>query len=159
MYSLHLISFVNAPSVASTPSKPDILTIFLNLKGKEKRHTKQAQLNKEFVPVRWCSSQRETAGPSTHSVSFLFKHAQIYEDNLLNIVFFLNVQRTCDPLHSQSMIATHHLPYPLSVLLVEDLPLRESSSISSWPSLNFCASQTWAWHRFIAIQLQKHIKG
>ena len=69
------------------PSKWVPLIISLGWR-KRKSHTKQDQAKKEVVPVWWCSSQSATVSCSTLSVPILFRHAQIFGDNLLNTFLF-----------------------------------------------------------------------
>ena len=77
---------------------------------KEKSHQVQDQVNIFVVPVRRYFLQTGTAGCSAHTVSLLFKHEQIFGDNLTNFVIF-HVSMTYDHRNSQLTFATHHLAY------------------------------------------------
>ena len=80
--------------------------------GEKKSHAVQDQVNRKVIPIQQCPSQPGTDGCSAHSVLLLFRHAQIFCDNLLNIV-----QLTCDLLNSQLMIAIQQLLFLLDIAL------------------------------------------
>ena len=125
--------------------------------AKEKCHTEQNQVNREVVQERCGSSWPRTAACSAYTVSLLFRHTQIYRDNLPNTVLF-DVLLTWNHSDSQLTIATHYL---LNIsLLVEGLSHLESSFTSSRATLNhLCHSKrTFAQHAAISIHLLKHFK-
>ena len=85
-------------------------------------HMEQDPVNWVVVPVRLCSFQPGTA----HPVPLLFRHAQIFGDNLPNTVHL-----TCDHSNNQLGIANTPTAYPLDVdLLVKSCSLLQSSFTS-----------------------------
>ena len=96
---------------ASTSSKWVSLMI---PQGKEESYSEQDRAIREVVPVRWFSSQPGAAGCSAQPILLLFRHAQIYGDNLPNTILFY-VRLICDHLNSQLTITTHNLLYSLDV--------------------------------------------
>ena len=143
--------------MTSTSSKRIPLSL-----GKRKNYVYQDQVNRELVPARWFSFRSRTAVWSSHQVPLLYKHTQIFGDNLPNTVLF-HVRLTCDHSNSQPTITTHHVPHLLHVDL----------SPACWrppaPGVIFhlfalCfellvpLKNTWAWHGVISIYLLKYFK-
>ena len=81
-------------------SQPSVL---LELGEKKKGQIKRYQVNKEFVPVWQCSSHLGTARYSVHLVPLLFRHSQIFDDDLPNTVLF-HVRLAYDHSNSQPSV-------------------------------------------------------
>ena len=101
--------------MTSTTSKWALL-IISELIEQKKIPRKQDQLNRKIVPVRPSPCRPGTAGCAPYEASLLFRHAQIFGDNLPNVAFF-RVQLTCNHSNSQITITMHHLSYLVDFLL------------------------------------------
>ena len=122
-------------------------------------------MNTLIFPESWkscsCIVMFLSARCSEYLVLLVFRHAQIFGDNLPNTIPF-HVQLNCD--HSVNWWSQHNTYLIHStlttVLLVEGLLLLESSFTSSWPSWNLlCHSKTYVQHVVIFIYMLKHFKG
>ena len=99
---------------------------------KEKSHTEQNQVN---------------TACSAHPVLLLFRHTQIFDDNLPSTVFFISswlpVIQKVNWWSTYTSCPT--CPTLTSLLFDEGLLLLESSFIFLWPSLNTVLSQYTCW--------------
>ena len=101
-------------------------------------------MNWDIFHVRRCSSQPGSAGYSVHPFPLLFRHAKIFNNNLLMSFFmssWLSITRAVNRRLPHITCLIHLMM--ISVLLVEGLPLQKSSFTSSQPSLiHLCRSKT-----------------
>ena len=131
-----LSSIVTVFLMASMPSKWVSLIISLS-------HTKQDKVNKKVVPSRQSFSWPGTAGCSTQSVPLLFRHVQIFGNNLPNTVLIKRLAIIGTVIRRSSHIIWFTRSTLTSILLVECLLLRYSSFTSSWPTLDLlCHTKT-----------------
>ena len=120
-YGLLEVFFWNAPQLRRNGLldslhcfKTDLHDDPLEFAEEKKGLIEQDQVNREIIPVQWCSSWPRTAECLAHPILLLFRHAQFLDDNLPSTVHF-HVQLTCNHSNSQVTIVTYHMPYTVDV--------------------------------------------
>ena len=137
-----LNSIVTALWMTSTPSKRVFTIINLNLGKRKKSH----QVNRElFFLVKQFSCRPGISKCSSHPVLLRFRLTQIIGDNLPNTFMSsrLSIIRTVNRRSPHTICPT--CMTLIAVLLVEGLPLLESSFTNFWPSLNVLCHLIWCY--------------
>ena len=137
------------PLVGSPTFKTGPLDNPLSL-TQRKSHTEQYKVNREFVPVRWWSSQPVTAKSTTHLVSLLYRHTQMFDNNPPNTVIFHNRHKPpalptrrwpqCCWLKASSTWSLHLLLISLNLLCHSNTRTR---NMVSFLSTCWSISRTW----------------